>query len=94
MFKNKKFCLIAVICFCTLFISSAIAQKLSMNVSSSDLTKYSPKDTELGDYYVLDFQVPNDVKSKPLRWAFLEFYVDADAYSDDSGHSFRSIPAI
>jgi hypothetical protein len=54
--------------------STGHAKRISLNLSSADLTAQTPDDPGLGTYYVLNFRVPPGAAR--VQWAFLEFYVD------------------
>ena len=64
---------------CTAIIPSAEARKLVTNVESSGLAAYTPSGTNLGDYYVLQFQIPSELTTDNLELAILELRLDVSS---------------
>jgi hypothetical protein len=65
------------------FVSSGNAKKTTVYLSSSNLSTYEHEEQERGNYYTLQFQIPNEIKGKELYGAILEFYVDVSGVSRD-----------
>ena len=57
----------------------ANADKVSIDIQASDLSTYKAQDKTDGDYYVLHFDVPQNVAQVGVDAAILEFFVDASA---------------
>jgi hypothetical protein len=83
MFKKiLLICLNLTIILYTSFTNIA-AEVSSIYVGSKNLLKHEPADKTMGDYYVLKFQVPVNLKEDDLEWAFLEFFVDVASIEKD-----------
>ena len=72
-----------------LLATSVNADRYTVNVSASGLSKYSPSNADLGDYYVLQFDPPGGLTTQTLKRAYLELYIDATA-RDVSGYADKS----
>jgi hypothetical protein len=57
-------------------VSSAAAQKIVTNLGANDLTTVTPEDPSLGDFYVLDVDVPQGLTVSNLHLAVLELRLD------------------
>ena len=60
------------------------AAKHELVVTSNDLVVHSSSDATLGDYYTLQFQIPEIIKEREFYGATLEFYVDVASLERDS----------
>lgn len=67
-----------------LMAHNGFAAKYELSVASDDLTVYSSSDTTFGNYYTLQFQIPEIVKEHKFYGAILEFYVDVASLEGDS----------
>ena len=72
-----------------LLATSVNADRYTVDVLTSGLSKYSPGNADLGDYYVLQFDPPVSLTEQTLKRAYLELYIDATArevggYTDKS----------
>ncbi len=79
MFTRKVVAIAGAAMVSMMLASAADAGRVSVYVTPADLSTYSPADATLGDYYVLQFEVPDEIKGQPVRWAFLELFCDVSA---------------
>lgn len=74
--KHLSFLILSL--FCLLLISSiALGKKVTLELRSSDFSKYSVSESSLNNFLVVNFNVPADVIGKRLDAVILEFYVNA-----------------
>ena len=71
--------IMAILVCVALHVTVANAYRHNVLLGSSNVSTHSPSNTALGDYYVVSFEVPDEVKGRWLDKAYLEFYVDAAA---------------
>ena len=83
MFGKLFYRFLAVVAVSVITASVAEARKLVLDVSSSSLSTYTASDPTLGDYYVLQFQVPRNLQATKLEFAILELYLDVSAIEKD-----------
>jgi hypothetical protein len=76
MIKAKIMILGTVIVLSVLAVSSD-AKKIEVMLQTSNLTTYAAGVEQLGDFYVLEVDVPTWLEGKEIYSASLEFYVDA-----------------
>jgi len=59
--------------------SDARAERLDVYLSANALTTHSPDDTTLGDYYLLQFQIPQELQGKTVGMAVLELRMNVSS---------------
>ncbi|NIO28946.1 MAG: hypothetical protein GTO29_10405 [Candidatus Latescibacteria bacterium] len=79
MFRRMSIIIVSVFVAILMIYSTANSRRTSIYIDEADLATYDPIDTTLGDYYVLDFQAPQNITANELEFAFLELIVDASA---------------
>jgi hypothetical protein len=79
MYTHKFIVLVAVL---LLIVSvESYAEKHIVEIGSDVLTSITPVDESLGNYYVLQLDIPNVLTGKEFLGAFLEFTADVSARS-------------
>jgi hypothetical protein len=63
--------------------SSAQADRFSVYIGAGDVATYEAAEPGFGDYYVIHFEVPDQVQSGGLDHAYLDLYFDVAAREID-----------
>jgi len=61
--------------------TTAIASKLTIQVTIESITAVQSDDSTFGTYYVLELQPPHGITAQDIEWAFLELVVDVSTLS-------------
>ena len=65
--------------FALFVLGTALGAEETILIRASNVTMYTPSDTTLGDFYVLQYSLPQNIATSELRMAILEMYIDIDA---------------